>query len=52
MHLGRVALAIVEFGTYQIIQFYCGNTLVDTGDDLLCDCCSINMLGVEAITQS
>ena len=38
--------------TYEVIKLDCGYTLVDTRDDFLCDCCSVNMVGVEAITQS
>ena len=38
--------------TYKIVKFDSRNTLVDTGDDLLGDCCSIDMFGVESITQS
>ena len=38
--------------TYKIVKFDSRNTLVDTRDNLLCDCCCIDMFGIEAITQS
>jgi hypothetical protein len=57
--LGRVsAMAhdairrVNSYSTYQIVKLYCGNTLVDTRDDLLRDSSRINMIGVKAITQS
>lgn len=37
--------------TYQVIQLNGANTLVNTRDDLLGDGCSINVLGVKAITE-
>jgi hypothetical protein len=37
---------------YQVIKFYRCDTLVDTGDDLLSNCSGVDMLGVEAVTQS
>ena len=38
--------------TYQIVKFYCRDTLIDTRDDLLGDCSSVDMFGVKTITQS
>lgn len=43
---------VADVETYQIIKFNCSNTLVDTRDDLLGDCCGINMFSVESVTQS
>lgn len=37
---------------YQIVKLYGGDALVYTGDDLLGDGSSINVIRVEAITQS
>lgn len=37
--------------TYQIVQLDGAHTLVDTRDNLLCDGSSIDVLGVEAVTQ-
>ena len=49
----RDAFARVEnVFTYQVIKLYCRNTLVDTRDDLLCDCSCINMVGIESVAQS
>lgn len=36
--------------TYEVIKLDSSDTLVDTRDDLLRDRCSIDMLGIEAIT--
>jgi hypothetical protein len=47
----RVA-ASAELSAYKIVEFYRRDTLVDTGNDLLRDCCCIDMFGVEAITQT
>lgn len=38
--------------SYQIVKLYCGNSLVDTRDNLLCDRSCVNMVCIEAITQS
>lgn len=38
--------------TYQVVQLNGVNTLVDTGDDLLCDSRSIDMIRIKAVTQS
>lgn len=37
--------------SYQVVELDSGHTLIDTRDDLLCDCCSVDMLGVESVTQ-
>lgn len=41
-----------EKETYQVVELDCGNPLVNTGDDSLCDGSGINMFGVKAIAQS
>ena len=41
-----------EADTYKVVKLYRCDTLVDTRDDLLGDCCSIDMFGVQSITQS
>ncbi len=38
--------------TNEVVEFNSGHTLVDTGDDLLGDGSCVNVLRVEAITQS
>jgi hypothetical protein len=38
--------------TDQVIEFNGSDTLIHAGDDLLCNGCCIDMLRVEAITQS
>ena len=40
------------FSSYQVIQLDGAHTLIDTRDDLLGDSSSIDMLRVEAVTQS
>jgi len=38
--------------TYEVVQLNSGDTLVNTRDDLLCDCCGVDMLGIQSVTQS
>lgn len=43
---------LAEVDTYKIVKLYRRDPLVDTRDDLLCNCCCIDMVGIEAITQT
>lgn len=47
----RVA-ASAERATDQVVKLNRRDALIDTRDDLLCNCCGINMLGIETITQT
>jgi hypothetical protein len=38
--------------TYQIVKLHGSYALVDARDNLLRDCCSVNVLRVKSITQS
>lgn len=38
--------------THKIVKLDSGNTLVDTRDDLLCDCSGINMFWIKTIAES
>ncbi len=38
--------------TYEVIKFHCSDALVDARDDLLRNCGGVDMLGVEAITET
>lgn len=44
--------AATAVGSYQVVQLNGVHTLVDTRDDFLGDSSSIDVLGVEAVTQS
>lgn len=48
----RPSRMLAEGKVYQVIQLNRCYTLVDTRDNLLCNRCGINMLGIESITQS
>ena len=47
-----VKIATVLMSTYQIIQLNGSDTLVDTRDNLLCDCCGVYMVGIQPVAQS
>jgi hypothetical protein len=49
--LKRVVIS-AEPDAYKIVKLNRCNTLVHTGDNLLRDCCCVDMLGVETITQT
>lgn len=42
----------MEWTTNQVVEFDGGDALVDTRDDFLCNCCSVDMIRIEAIAQS
>lgn len=36
---------------YQIVKLDSGHTLIDTRDDLLCDCSCVDMFRIKSVTQ-
>ena len=49
---GYIVYSDLVLKAYQIIQLDGGNAMIDAGNDLLRDGSGINMVCVEAITQS
>jgi len=52
MSIDRAMCTRNRIETYEVIEFYCGDSLVDTGYDLLSNGCGIDVFGIKAITQS
>jgi hypothetical protein len=48
----NLQLLLLEHRTYEVVKLNGGDTLVDTRDDLLRNCSSVNMLCIESVTKS